>query len=99
MSAAPPVDQFSPAREDVVAVADTFVTLMRSFTRAKARMLAAAKHDVEWSSHIVLRCLANDGPMRSSALAGVLRAVRSVDDQPPGCGDGQGRPARTSRRP
>ena len=78
MSAAPSVDEVSPAREDVVAVADTFVTLMRSFTRAKARMLAAAKHDVEWSSHIVLRCLANDGPMRSSALADCLQSDPST---------------------
>jgi DNA-binding MarR family transcriptional regulator len=55
--------------EDVAAVADTFVALMRSFQRARAKLLAAAAHDVEWSAHVVLRALATDGPMRSSALA------------------------------
>ncbi|PZS12560.1 MAG: transcriptional regulator [Pseudonocardiales bacterium] len=55
--------------EDVAAVADTFVQLMRSFSRARARLLAAAAHDVEWSAHVVLKCLATGGPLRSSELA------------------------------
>ena len=59
----------APNREDIAAVADNFVTLMRSFTKAKARMLAAAEHDVEWSAHLVLRRVANDGPMRATAIA------------------------------
>jgi DNA-binding MarR family transcriptional regulator len=64
----------APARSgavaaDVEAVADTFVLLTRSFARARARLLAAAAHDVEWSAHIVLKVLASEGPMRSSALA------------------------------
>jgi DNA-binding MarR family transcriptional regulator len=54
---------------DVEAVADTFVLLMRSFARARSRLLAAAAHDVEWSAQIVLKVLATEGPMRSSALA------------------------------
>jgi DNA-binding MarR family transcriptional regulator len=60
LAAAPP---------EVVQVADEFIRLMRSFTRMKQQFLAAAEHDVEWSSHMVLRCLAVEGPMRSSALA------------------------------
>jgi DNA-binding MarR family transcriptional regulator len=64
----------APARKaavaaDVEAVADTFVLLTRSFARARSRLLAAAAHDVEWSAHIVLKVLASEGPMRSSALA------------------------------
>src|SRR5664279_3483631 len=78
MSAAHPAATEQPSREDVVAVADTFMSLMRSFNRAKARMLAAAQHDVEWSAHMVLRCLANDGPMRSSALADCLQSDPST---------------------
>lgn len=58
-----------PSTEDVAAVADSFVHLMRSFARARSRMLAAAAHDVEWSAHVLLKCLANEGPMRSSELA------------------------------
>jgi DNA-binding MarR family transcriptional regulator len=56
-------------RDDVAAVADTFVALMRSFNRARSKLLAAAKHDVEWSAHVVLKALATGGPMRSSMLA------------------------------
>lgn len=58
-----------PVAPEVAGVADTFVALMRSFNRARTRMLAAAAHDVEWSAHVLLRCLANEGPLRASALA------------------------------
>jgi len=54
---------------DVAAVADTFVNLMRSFVRARARLLAAAAHDVEWSAQVVLNSLAMAGPIRMSELA------------------------------
>ena len=57
------------SRDDVTSFADTFVRLMRAFVRARTRMLAAARHDVEWSAHIVLKALQIEGPMRSSALA------------------------------
>jgi DNA-binding MarR family transcriptional regulator len=55
--------------DDVAAVADTFVALMRTFIRTRSRMLDAAKHDVEWSAHVLLRALSHEGPMRSSVLA------------------------------
>jgi hypothetical protein len=41
-------------------VADNFVGLMRSFQRAKARYMAEASHDVEWSAQVVLRLLAHE---------------------------------------
>ncbi len=63
---------------EVVEVADTLVGLMRSFSRTRARMLAAAAHDVEWSAHVLLRCVANDGPMRSSAVAACLQSDPST---------------------
>jgi DNA-binding MarR family transcriptional regulator len=56
-------------RRSVTEVADTFVALMRSFGRAKARFLAAAEHDMEWSAQILLRHLATYGPMRAGELA------------------------------
>ena len=62
----------------IAEVADTFVELMRSFQRAKARYLALAEHDVEWSGQIVLRLLANHGPMRASEIAGCLRSDPST---------------------
>jgi DNA-binding MarR family transcriptional regulator len=69
-----PAPATAPARNetkaaDVAAVADAVAHLMRSFNRARSRLLAAAAHDVEWSAHIVLKVLATEGPMRSSALA------------------------------
>jgi DNA-binding MarR family transcriptional regulator len=70
VSIATPVEPRTGAStEDVATLADTFVKLMRSFGRARAKLLAAAAHDVEWSAHVVLKCLASDGPMRSSELA------------------------------
>jgi DNA-binding MarR family transcriptional regulator len=59
----------TPPTNDVAAVADTLGALMRSFNRVRIKFLAAAAHDVEWSAHVVLRALANEGPMRSSTLA------------------------------
>ncbi|MCU1657026.1 MAG: transcriptional regulator, MarR family [Pseudonocardiales bacterium] len=67
-----------PPLEDVAAVADTFVGLMRSFNRVRAKFLAAAEHDIEWSGHVVLRVLATDGPMRLSALADRLESDPST---------------------
>lgn len=55
--------------EDVVAVAENFIRLMRTFGRTRAQVLAAAAHDVEWSAQMILKCLANAGPLRSSAVA------------------------------
>ena len=56
-------------RTDVADVADTFVDLARTFTRARAKMLAQAQHDVEWSAHVLLKALSIEGPMRASDLA------------------------------
>jgi DNA-binding MarR family transcriptional regulator len=64
--------------DEVVAVADTLVRLMRSFGKMRARMLAAAAHDVEWSAHILLKCLASEGPMRAGALAEVVQSDPST---------------------
>ncbi len=63
---------------EVAEVADNFVALMRSFQRARARMLAAAAHDVEWSAHVLLKCVATEGPMRASAAAEALQSDPST---------------------
>ena len=63
---------------DVVAVADNVTQLMRSFARTRARVLDVAAHDVEWTAQMVLKCLANEGPMRSSAIAEHVRADPST---------------------
>jgi DNA-binding MarR family transcriptional regulator len=62
----------------VTSVADTFVRLTRVFSRARARMLAAAASDVEWSAHVVLRQLSLEGPMRAASLADALQSDPST---------------------
>jgi DNA-binding MarR family transcriptional regulator len=63
---------------DVAAVADNFVALMRTFNKARAKMMAAAAHDVEWSAHVLLKCLYSEGPMRASAVADCLQSDPST---------------------
>jgi len=71
-------EQAAEQRPEVAAVADEFITLMRSFIKARTRMLAAAAHDVEWSAHMVLKCLENEGPSRASAVAEWLHSDPST---------------------
>ncbi len=68
----------APDRADVVAVADNVIDLLRTFNKARARMLAAAAHDVEWSAHVVLKVLQNEGPMRAGAVADCLNSDPST---------------------
>jgi DNA-binding MarR family transcriptional regulator len=63
---------------DVAAVADNFVALMRTFNKARAKMMAAAAPDVEWSANVLLKCLHNEGPMRASAVADALQSDPST---------------------
>lgn len=63
---------------DVAAVADSVVELLRSFGKARARMLASAAHDVEWSARVVLKCIANEGQVRASEVAECLRSDPST---------------------
>jgi DNA-binding MarR family transcriptional regulator len=63
---------------DVAAVADSVVALLRSFGKARARMLTAAAHDVEWSAQLLLKCIASEGQMRASDVAEYLRSDPST---------------------
>jgi DNA-binding MarR family transcriptional regulator len=72
-TAAAPLD-----RPEVAAVADNFVELVRTFNRNRTRLLAAAAHDVEWSAHLLLKCLRADGPMRAGAIAECLHSDPST---------------------
>jgi DNA-binding MarR family transcriptional regulator len=67
-----------PVSEDVRELADTFVTLVRAFNRMRAQILAAAAHDVEWSGHMVLKCVTTGGPMRTSDIAECLHSDPST---------------------
>jgi DNA-binding MarR family transcriptional regulator len=77
-AASPSHPDLAPVSSDVAAIADEFMALMRSFARMRQQFLAAAAHDVEWSAHMALRCLANEGPMRSGALAERLESDPST---------------------
>jgi DNA-binding MarR family transcriptional regulator len=60
-------------RQDVEALADTMVDLVRTFNRSRQHWLATAEHDVEWSALAVLKYLHNDGPARAGAIADHLQ--------------------------
>ncbi|HKC27253.1 MAG TPA: MarR family transcriptional regulator [Jatrophihabitans sp.] len=68
----------APVREDVAEVADNLISLWRSFSKARSRMLAAAEHDVEWSAHMVLKCIQNCGQPRATELAEHLQSDPST---------------------
>jgi DNA-binding MarR family transcriptional regulator len=72
------VDARPVASTEVAAVADNFIALARTFNRTRARFLAAAARDVEWSSQVLLKCLSNDGPMRASELAECVQSDPST---------------------
>lgn len=67
----------APSR-DVAAVADSVIALLRSFGKARARMLAAAAHDVESSAHVLLKCVSGEGRIRASEVAEVLHSDPST---------------------
>ena len=77
VEAATPVSDRSQVAP-VAAVADNFIELMRTFNKARARMLAAAAHDVEWSAHVLLKTLSSEGAMRASALADCVHSDPST---------------------
>ena len=67
----PPVDA-------AAAVAESCVRLMRGFARVKSQLLALARDDVDWSAQLLITCLAAEGPIRSSELAGKVQADPST---------------------
>jgi DNA-binding MarR family transcriptional regulator len=70
-----------PAVVDVAPVADVadhVVDLMRAFTKARTRLLDEFADDVEWSAHLLLRTVRDSGPMRSGAVAELLRSDPST---------------------
>lgn len=66
------------ARDEVERIADSFVALVQSFSKVRSRLLAAALHDVEWSAHVILRALRNEGPIRAGALAEAISSDPST---------------------
>jgi DNA-binding MarR family transcriptional regulator len=51
---------------------------MRTFTKARARMLAVAASDVEWSAHLLLKQIRTDGPTRAATLSDALHSDPST---------------------
>jgi DNA-binding MarR family transcriptional regulator len=74
----PPSTPPPTAAPEVAAVADGVGALMRTFTKARARMLAAAAADVEWSAHVLLKQLRADGPVRAATLSDAVRSDPST---------------------
>lgn len=64
---------------DLVEVADTFGRVVRMADKGRSRLLAAAAQNVEWSAHMVLKALNNEGrPVRSSRIAELLKSDPST---------------------
>lgn len=66
---APPRPAEVSGAEAVTRVADSVIDLLRTVRRSKARLLAAAGDDVESATQLLLRTVAEEGPLRASALA------------------------------
>jgi DNA-binding MarR family transcriptional regulator len=62
----------------VAVVADTFVSLMRAFSKARTRVWQNAQGDVERAGQVLLRSLGAEGPMRVSALADTVHSDTST---------------------
>lgn len=58
----------------VARVAQSVQRLAHVLTRSRAQLLDKARHDVEWSAHVLIHTLASQGPMRSTALAQAVQA-------------------------
>ena len=67
---APPAQ--APSADDIDELATTFSGLMRAFKRAHQQFVLKAEHEVEWTSQVLLSCVVNEGPLRASALAGLV---------------------------
>jgi DNA-binding MarR family transcriptional regulator len=64
--------------DDVAELAATFGQLMRTFIRARQQFVVKARHNVEWSAHLLMACVVNDGPLRVSALAELVQSDPST---------------------
>ena len=51
---------------------------MRTFNRARQQFLARARHNVEWSSQLLISAVVNDGPLRAGALAEMVQSDAST---------------------
>lgn len=74
----PQVSEQWMAAPEVVAIADNFLQLTRSFNRIRAQFLVAARHNIEWSAQVLISVLAAEGPMRAGALAEAVQSDPST---------------------
>ena len=72
-----PVDNAASV-QDIDELATTFSRLMRTFNRARQQFLARARHNVEWSSQLLISAVVNDGPLRAGALAEIVQSDAST---------------------
>src|SRR3954468_5094930 len=77
------------AQPEIATLVDSFLRLMRGFNKARARLVAAAEHDVEWSAHLLLKGIANSGgPMRAAELAEGMQSDPAPGRRPGRAGGG-----------
>lgn len=70
--------EHAPSMTDIDELATTFSRLMRTFNRARQQFLARARHNVEWSSQLLISTVVNEGPLRASALAELVQSDAST---------------------
>jgi len=75
---AAPTASADQVTDEVAAFADTFLRLMRTSSRARQQYLAAARHNVESAAGVIISCVANEGPLRASALAEIVQSDPST---------------------
>jgi DNA-binding MarR family transcriptional regulator len=63
---------------DIAELATVFSDLMRSSIRTRRQFLAKARHNLEWSSQLLISCVVNEGPARASVLSEILEADPST---------------------
>lgn len=72
----------APSGDNIAELATTFSHLMRTFNRARQQFLAHARHNVEWSSQVLISAVVNEGPLRVSALGEIVQSdVSTVSRQ------------------
>ena len=67
-----------PGADDIEAFGQIFVHLLHSTGRTRQQLIAAAKHDVEWSAALIMSCVLHEGPVRASVLADALQSDPST---------------------
>ena len=63
---------------EIAELATVFSDLIRSSIRTRRQFLAKARHNLEWSSQLLISCVVNEGPVRASVLSEIIESDPST---------------------